>query len=243
MHTKNNSVANVLIVSVLVLAASFSISFYFSKPQAVALANSEPVQQIPTVLPVESSVTPQNISQKALSNTKKDITVDITSTQVISTGIEIGICYTTPDNGEWYPMPGHLFYGEYEVYPDEYEFTFEKLADGKNTGTRCALIRYRIDDLRTLNAPINFSIVRFYAPGREMYTPCQELQQRLDTNPKANAYGLKANCTDVGDGTISVTLIDHNPTVTKDKASKMLDEIAGAEVDGPWEFTITEIAK
>lgn len=242
MHTKNHSVANILIISALVLAASFSIGFYFSKPQAVALANSEPAQQIPTVVPVESVIL-QSINQKVLSKTKNDITVDVTSTRVINTGIEIGVCYTTPDNGEWYPMPRHLFYGGYEVYPDEYEFTSEKLADGKNTGTRCALIRYRIDDLSALNAPINFSIVRFYAPGREMYTWCQELQQRLNTNPKANAYGLKANCTDGSDGMISVSLIDHNKAVTKDKASKLLEEIARAEVDGPWEFTITEIAK
>lgn len=94
-----------------------------------------------------------------------------------------------------------------------------------------------------ISAPMRFSILRFYAPGREMYTPCQELQQRLNTNPKANAYGLKANCTDGSDGTISVTLIENNKSVTKDKASKLLDEIARAEVDGPWEFTITEIAK
>lgn len=242
MHTKNHNLANILIVSVLVLAASFSVGFYFSRPQAIALANSGPAQQIPTVLSVES-VIPQTIDQKVLSKTNNDITVDVTSTQVISTGIEIGICYTTPDNGEWYPMPGHLFYGEFEVYPDEYEFTAETLADGKNTGTRCALIRYRIDDLNTLNAPIYFSVLRFYAPGREMFTPCQELQQRLDTNPKAKAYGLKAVCTELSNGSISVALAGNDKSVTKEKADKLLKDIAKAEIDGPWEFTIAPIEK
>jgi hypothetical protein len=66
----------------------------------------------------------------ALSKTKNDITVEITSAKAISTGMEIGICYTAPDNGEWRPMPGHLFYGSYEVYPDEIEFASdEKLAN------------------------------------------------------------------------------------------------------------------
>jgi len=178
-----------------------------------------------------------------LSKTQNDITVEITSTKLISTGVEIGICYTTPDNGEWYPLPGHLFYDKYEVFPDEYEFTSEKIADGKNTGTRCALVRYRIDDLNTLTTPIEFSILKFYAPGREMYTPCQELQQRLDTNPKAKAYGLKAKCVENSDGIISATLLDHAKSVSKDNAKQALDKIAKAEVVGPWEFTINEIER
>lgn len=243
MCIKNYKVANIIIVGLLILVAIFSVGLYFSQPQTFALANNEFAQQVPTDIPVES-VIPQNINQKVLSKTKNDITVDITSTRIISTGIEIGICYTASDNGEWRPMPGHLFYGSYDVLPDEIEFLPEEtLADGKHTGLRCAFIRYLIEDLSAISAPMEFSILRFYAPGREMYTPCQELQQRLISNPKANAYGLKAKCTESGDGTISVTLIENNKSVAKDKASKLLDEIARAEVDGPWEFTITEIAK
>lgn len=243
MSAKNNRIVNLLIMSALVLTASFSVGFYFSQPQTLASANSEPDQQIATKVPVES-VIPQNINQETLNQTKNDIEVDITSTRLISTGIEIGICYTAPDNGEWRPMPGHLFYGSYDVLPDEIEFLpGEILANGKNTGIRCALIRYLVEDLRSISAPMKFSILRFYAPGREMYTPCQELQQRLTSNPKANAYGLKAKCTESGDDAISVMLIEHNKSVAKDQASSLLDEIASAEVGGPWEFTITEIAK
>nr|MDQ3004089.1 hypothetical protein [Chloroflexota bacterium] len=186
----------------------------------------------------------QDASKDVLSKTQNDIMVEISSAKVINTGVEIGICYTAPDNGEWRPLPGHLFYDKYEVYPDEIEFLADEiLADGKNTGTRCALIRYRIEDLNTLTTPVEFSILRFYAPGREMYTPCQELQQKLDSNPKAKAYGLKAKCTETSDGGISVSLIDHDKSVSKDKASKALDEIAKGEVIGLWEFTITEIEK
>ena len=76
-----------------------------------------------------------------------------------------------------------------------------------------------------------------------MYTPCQELQQRLDTNPKAKAYGLKAKCVETGDGNISVTLVGNDKSIEKDKASKALDEIAKAEVAGPWVFTINDIQR
>ncbi len=258
MYTRNNRVVNILVISLLMVMASLSVVFYFSRPQAAVLANSAPaqqtssdkpsdtvaaVQQIAVEKPLETTIQ-QNVSQERLSKTQNDITVEITSAKVITTGIEIGICYTAPDNGEWRPLPDHVFYGKYEVYPDEIEFLAnEILADGKNTGTRCALVRYRIDDLNTLTTPIGFSILKFYAPGREMYTPCQELQQRLDTNPKAKAYGLKEKCIENSDGTISVTLLDHAKSVSNDHAKQAMEEIAKAEVVGPWEFTISEIEK
>ena len=194
MHTKTSRVVNIIVVSLLILTTSISIGLYFSQPQGTALANNVPAQQIPQEQPAQAVIeqaTHQEASlktQETLSKTQNDITVEITSAKVISTGVEIGICYTAPDNAEWRPMPGLLLYGEYEGYPDEIEFLEgEILADGKNTGTRCALIRYRIDDPNTLATPVEFSIIKFYAPGREMYTPCQELQQRLDSNPKAKA--------------------------------------------------------
>lgn len=243
MNTKNNKVTNILIVSLLVLIASVSIGFYFSRPQASVLASNVLVPQTVQGEPVEA-VIQQNVNRVTFSKKQNDITVEITSTKIIATGIEIGICYTALDNGEWRPMPGHLFYGTYEIYPDEIEFMpDEKLANGKNTGTRCALIRYRVDDPGTLAVPVEFSILQFYAPGREMYSPCQELQQRLSTNPKANAYGLKAKCEETSDGNIAVTLVDNDKSVAKDKASKLLDEIAKGEIAGPWEFIITEIEK
>ena len=243
MYTKNIKVTNIFVLSLLVLVASISVGFYFSQPQSVALANSEPVQQI-SLENRADAVRQQGAGKQVLLKTQNDISVEITSTRLISTGVEVGVCYTVLDNGEWRPMPGHLFYGEYDIYPDEIEFLpDEKLADGKNTGTRCALIRYRVDDLSTVNTPIEFSIIQFYAPGREMYSPCQEFLQRLGSNPKAKDFGLKAECAEVGDGNISVTLIDHDQSVGKDKASGLLDEIAKGKVVGPWEFTITEIEK
>jgi hypothetical protein len=243
MQTKNNRVANIIVVSLLVLTTIVSAGFYFSRPQAVALAGGEVTSQL---LPEEPAkvVMPQVAIQKILSETQNDITVEVTSAQIISTGIEIGICYTTADNGEWRPMPGHLFYGKYEVYPDEIEFTPDEiLADGKNTGTRCAFIRYRVDDLKTITTPINFSILKFYAPPREMYSPCQEVQQRLDTNPKAQAYGLKISCSEKADGNRDVTLLSNDNSITQDEAQKELDVISNAEVQGNWMFTITDLTK
>ena len=221
-----------------------AIGFYFSRPQTTASADAS-YQEVGVIpgSPVDIETQPL-INTNAQSVTQNDVTVDVTSAKKISTGVEIGVCYTAPDNGEWRPMPGHLFYGNDEIYPDEIEFLpDEKLADGKNMGLRCALIRYRIEDVNAVVVPLHFSILRFYAPGREMYSPCEELQQRLDTNPKAKAYGLQAKCSQAGDGIVSLALTSHDKSVAKDKASKTLDEIAKGEVNGLWEFTITGIEK
>ena len=237
-------VISIIVVGLLVLATVTSIGFYFSRPQEVASAGSEPTPQSAPAMPSEEVVTPQTDSQEVLSITQNGITVKITSAQVISTGLEIGICYTALDNGEWRPLPAPLFYGKYEIYPDEIEFLAnEILADGKNTGTRCALIRYRIGDLNTITPPIKFSILRFYTPGREMYSPCEELQQRLATNPQAQSYGLKAKCEENADGSTNVTLVENDKSITMEEAQKALNIIASAEVTGNWEFTITDIKK
>jgi hypothetical protein len=244
MSAKNKKSASIILVSLLILATIVSVGFYFSRPSSVVSASDEPSTQSAQITVAEEIATPQTNSQEALTATQNDITVKVTSAQVISTGVEIGICYTALDNGEWRPMPAHLFYGKYEIYPDEMEFLADEiLADEKNTGTRCALVRYRVDDLNTITTPIKFSILKFYAPGREMYSPCEELQQRLNTNPQAQSYGLKAKCEENADGSTNVTLIGNDKSVTIDEAQKALNTIASAEVSGNWEFTITDIKR
>jgi len=243
MNTKKNNYVTVLTISLLAVMTIVSISFYFSRPQAVASANSAPTQQILPTASVQIA-TPQTAIPEVLTATQNDVTVTVTSAKVIDTGIEIGICYTTLDNGEWYPMPGPIFYGKYKISPKEFGFLDNEIpADGKNTGTRCAYVRYNIDDLTTITPPINFSLLKFYAPPREMYSPCQEVQQRLDTNPKAQEYGLKINCSEKADGNRDVTLSSNGSSVTRDEAQQVLDVIANAEVQGNWTFTITDLTK
>lgn len=240
MQMKKNDFTFLFITALLIVAAMAAIGFYASRPQATAAAHVE--VQAPYLGKPSDTPTPQP-SIEILSETVNDITVKITSAKIIETGVEIGICFTTLDGGEWYPMPGHLFYSTYEIYPDEFEFTTETLADGKNFGERCALVRYRIDELENITTPIQFSIIGMHAPQREMYTPCQEFQQRLETHPKANAYGLKAKCTETGNNSIFVELVDNAKSVDKEQAKGLLNQIAKAEIVGPWEFTITTIEK
>jgi hypothetical protein len=76
-----------------------------------------------------------------------------------------------------------------------------------------------------------------------MYSPCQEVQQRLDTNPKAQAYGLKISCSEKADGNRDVTLLGNGNSITHDEAQRALDVISNAEAQGNWTFTIIDLTK
>lgn len=243
MHTNGNNVTNILVISLLILTTSISIGFYSSRPQSTVVAGNNSIEQSLSDQDQVVIIPPQTAGKEILAQKVNEVVVEITSTKVISTGVEIGICYSTLDGGDWYPTPGHLFYSTYEIYPDEYEFTTEEKANGNKVGKRCALVRYRIDDLESISTPIEFTVINFEARPLEMFSACQNFQERLATNPKAKAYGLKAKCKENGDGSFSVSLDGHAKSVAKDNASKALDEIAQGVVSGPWVFTIDEIER
>ena len=208
----------------------------------VNTVNSEGIYSNTSDTAVQSAPS-QIVNKDTLSQTVNDIKVEITSAKVVDIGVEIGVCYATPDGGDWYPTPGHLFYGIYDIYPDQYGFITEEKANGNKQGKRCVLVYYRIDDLETIASPIEFSIDDFEARPLEMFSACQNFQERLDTSPKAKAYGLRAICTENSDGSFSIVLNDHANSVAKENANKALDEIAKGIVTGPWIFTINEIER
>ncbi len=243
MSMKNNNATSIVFVSLFVLIAIASIGFYISRPQSIASANNSIAPVSPANTMAVSA--PAKIEPAALlTKTQNDITVQLVSAKITSDGVEISFCFTALDNGEWRPTPGHLFFGGYEVFPRELGFTpDDKVADGKNVGQRCAFVRYVVDDVSTITTPMKFSILSFYAPGREMYSPCQELEQRLNSNPKAQAYGIKMKCEENADRSTNVSMLEHNPSVSAEEAQRVLDVIDQAEVFGNWQFTITSLTK
>ena len=264
MKTQKNTPIFVTL-GLLALAASASAAFYFSQPQAVALAESQPTPVLPTQKVEKPQASPEILSKLPVV-TDSDVTVEVTSARIVQRDVEIytetdvkeiydvgyvpayyfeiGICYTTLDGGEWYPWPGHLLYGEYDIYPDQVEFLEgEKVADAKGPGIRCAQVRYLIEDPNTITLPIRFSVRSFYAPGRELYSPCQEMQQRLATSPKAQKYGLKISCTDDAEKNPSLSLDEYSKSVNAEDAQKVFDVIATSEVHGEWKFVLTDIEK
>jgi hypothetical protein len=242
MQTKKNTLI-FIIFGLLALTALASAIFYFSQPQAVALAESQPTSQ-PQILDVDELQTSSEIARELPVLTVNDTTVEITSVKFTQFNIEIGICYTALDDGEWRARVGQLKYGENAIYADSIEYLEgETLADSKSAGTRCALVRYIIEDPDAITLPVEFSIGYFYAPYRELYSPCQEMQQRLATSPKAQEYGLKISCTDDAEKGPSVSLDEYSKSVSVEEAQKVFDVIATSEVHGEWKFILTDLEK
>lgn len=239
-----------------IMAALTAVGCSSTRQQAVALTKTvveptAPPVQVVTAVPVEAtpSAQPTNTTETRNGGTPSapqkvgDILVEVTHAKIIATGVEIGVCYATPDSGDWYPGFQHLFFGDQEIYPDEFEFLSEERADGNQYGKRCVAVRYKIDDTGSVTTPIRFGLDEIFAIPREG-SACDHIQARLDTSPKARAYGLKIQCIEFENGTQSlVDLIEHNPAVDRAAAQQALDAIVQGSMTGPWTFVITKIER
>ncbi|MFO7583242.1 MAG: hypothetical protein R6W69_00820 [Anaerolineales bacterium] len=258
-----------MLTSISALAALTAVVFYFTQPGVTAVAENQPTNIAPSQEPVEGEE-PIQVPVKYPVAVDQHITVEVTSARIFIRGVEyfnsepdetgvypeepgelikvgipfveIGICYTTLDGGEWYPAAEHLYYGKHKVWISEFEFMEgEKYASSTSTGVRCAHLRYLIEDVDSVTLPMKFSIEEFYAPGREVNSPCQEIQQRWRTNPLAQEYGMKISCQDDFAKGPTVTLDDYSKSVSREDVQWVFNMLTTAEVPGQWEFVLTEI--
>jgi hypothetical protein len=229
------------LITLLAITTILSISWYVSRSQSRAAASNAAIVQSASVQEQSASQagSPPNI-QDIRTQTTSGITLTVTSVKIIATGIQVGVCYSTPDGGDWYQSPGHLFFSTYEILPDEAEMTSEQKADGVAMGKRCEDIRYRISDLKSITTPIKFSVINIFAATREM-PPCDYFQLRLSTSPAARAAGIKATCIANSDGSVSATLSNDLATASMADAQKILQDVLSGEVEGPWAFTINTL--
>lgn len=239
MHIKN--IFKIIFITMLAITATLSIGWYISRSQSRAAASKVVIVQ-PASIQIQpvSQITSQPNNQDVRTQLSNGITLTVTSVKTIATGIQVGVCYSTPDGGDWYQSPGHLFFSSYEILPDEAEMNSERKADGLSMGERCEDIRYRINDLKSITTPIKFSVINIFAVAREM-PPCDYFQLRLSTSPAARAAGIKATCIVNSDGSVSATLLNNIASVSQVNAQKTLDEVLSGEVKGPWAFTINTL--
>jgi hypothetical protein len=237
MKTKNFSSFMVTISIILPVLALLSVIFYLSSPKPIVKAENNASTQIEVSTGTPTHQNSQAMNSDTLSQTIGDITVEITYAKIIPSGVEIGLCYATPDGGDWYPGPGALQINSQNILPDEAGFTSEIAADGTNMGKRCGFIRYRVENLTNSDASLNFVLKDIHAIPREM-PACQNLQQRIDTNPKAVKLGLKISCDDDGEQIISTKIIAYDSSFTSNEAQTELNMILLGSVNGPWEFSI-----
>lgn len=237
---KTIKTGSILILAFFGITAIASILWYSSQQQNQASANASnsiPENQVELTKQVEPKENPF-----PLSTTVNDITVVVEFAKITEEKLEIGVCYPIPDNGDWYPTPGSVTYGTYEVFPDEVEFTSEIKASGISQGKRCATIRYLVEDAEKITSPLNFTLIGFWAVPRET-SACANFEQRFSTNVKAREATLQAKCSENDNGEISVSLTNYDKSLQADEAQSILDEIIKGEYIENWKFTINEISQ
>jgi hypothetical protein len=256
---KLNSSSLMLLTGLLALAALTAFGFYFTQPGTTAIAESQPTEMPAQIeSDFENDMVGPEISQeekKWPSATSSDITIQITSAKLVKKEVdinyfvdmlEIGLCHTMLDQGEWIVWPDYLHYGDQSVFPGYFfslsgEARGEILADGKNPGRLCHFLYYPIDDPETLNLPMKFAITYFGVPYNEGYSPCGNIMRRWETNVKAQAYGMKISCQDDFAKGPTVTLDDYSKSVNSEDAQWVFDMLTNAKVPGYWEFVITHL--
>jgi len=216
----------------------FFIGAFLSNPQAAVIADGEQVKS--AALDAETGPNRAAQGDYGVIQTVNGVAVGLTYAKRIDTGVEIGFCYDTPDGGDWYPGPGALQYGLHAVLPDEAGFTSETKADGKHPGSRCGFVRYRIDDLPEQVDSVVFVMKDIHAIPREM-PACENLQERVRTNPQAVEIGLSVECVETGEQSFSAQVKGGGSgSLPAEAAQDVLDEIVSGVVSGPWTFSIED---
>jgi hypothetical protein len=237
---KSQKQKSILILIFFAITGGLSIIWYTSQPQGGASAgftNTDPIDKAASTSQPELQNT-----EFPLSATINDKTVEVEFAKITDDTLEIGVCYPTLDNGDWYPTPGSVTYESYEILPNEFEFTSEVKADGKFEGSRCATIRYLLEDTEKISTPITFNLIGFWAVPRET-SACANFEQRFSSNVKAREANLEAKCSENDKGEISASLTNYDNSLQADEAQSILDEIIKGEYIENWEFTINEISQ
>lgn len=232
---------SILILAFFATITILSIIWYMSQPQEKASAGTNNAIYPVNNTEINSQTEIQN-AEFPLSSTVDEKIVEVEFAKITDGTLEIGVCYPTPDDGDWYPTPGSVTYGSYEILPNEFEFTNEVKADGKSEGRRCATIRYLLENTEKLYVPVKFTLIGFWAVPKET-SACANFEQRFSTNVKAREANLEAKCSENGNGEISVSLTNYDKSLQADEAQLILDEIIKGEYIGNWEFTINEITQ
>jgi hypothetical protein len=211
-------------------------------PQVVVAAAPLPTSA-PAVQAAQKAFQPQTV-------TANGIPVQVTYARVLKPGeydtkggIEIGFCYPTRNNGQWYPYFKPLNNNGLTIPPSGGGW------DRKNTttpnqsanGRECAFMFYELDPAQ-LVMPFTFTIREIAVTPHEG-SFCEEMALRLGSSAAAHQAGIVAKCASNADGSPAITLNAHNPNLSDAEAQRILDEEVESRYVGPWTFTIDQLSR
>ena len=167
--------------------------------------------------------------------------------------VEIDVCHSIPDSGEW------LLYGDVYMlkfkdvtsnrWGSESNLWNIRQPDGEALGEQCLRFKYKFDPRYRLDPPIEVTFKDMHSIPREWVSPCEDMMERVKTNVRAREAGLVVRCEEapnaredylISPSDETLTLIDYDASIlTKQEAYALMLEIESGVIYGPWVFKIT----
>ena len=194
--------------------------------------------------------------------TVNDVTMDIVSLDFVSipvsrwTGIwtapgvfdylQVGLCFTAMDDGEWMILPANAKLGEREIMASTLTPGGITPATAEHTGRICGTLGYDVTGLGLdRSAPLTIIVQNLFAPSREG-SPCQNIMHRFETNTAAQALGVTLTCSDDitsdtvrGPKNYALSIQSYDSTKwTKDEILCKVEKLLNFQIDGLWVFEI-----
>ena len=165
--------------------------------------------------------------------------------------LQLGICFKTPDDGDWFILPGDSRLGEQEFFP--FSFIPEKIirASKDAQGEICGQLQYDLTNVQmTDNDSISLVISELYAAPREG-SPCDDILHRYETNLEAQKMNLHLSCVDKYESDDIRSDIDYiltaesfnESTDSIETIQKEIEKILSPHVEGNWTFYIDNISE
>lgn len=208
---------------------------------------------------------PQVTDPVLFSDTANDVTMDIVGLDLVriprsrlygdpnesgeNTYLQVGLCFTLPDDGEWNIIPGTAAVGDLDLWADTMAAGGIEPASGDAQGRKCVRMRYNVSSLDPdWDQPVKLNFDSIAAAPREG-SPCKDILHRFETNASAQALGVTISCTDNVTGDVVRGPKDYVLTVESfDETSRTLEEAESDlgryldfHISGPWTFSIGNI--
>ena len=228
--------------------------------ESLAAKDDFPKQIIEFVHPEARLPMPED---KALySVTANGVTMDIVSLDIVSvpesrqtgmwteTGVndilQVGLCFTAVDDGEWMVIPGNAKSNEREIMARTFAPGGKVSASAEHIGRICGTLSYDITgvDPEPYDS-LTITVQNLIAPSRDG-SPCKDILHRFETNASAQALGVTLICSDDvacdtirGPKNYTLSIESYNSAKwTREEALQVVEKLLDFQISGPWIFKI-----
>lgn len=158
--------------------------------------------------------------------------------------LQVGLCFTAVDDGEWMILPANARSGEREIMANTLTPGGMTPATAEHTGRVCGRLGYDVTGLGLiLRDSLTIAVQSLLANPREG-SPCKNILHRFETNAAAQALGITLTCSDdissdtirgPKDYTLSIQSYDSTKW-TKEDVHQEVERLLDLHIDGPWIF-------